>query len=1196
MSTQDPEFETSDQDLRSESSHHEASSDDGLIAEEVPSGSKRRMGRQDTRRRRKKRLLERKYVSSPPLPPTAGTEPRSQPLRLAASTETPNVNVWRKAVHELSVNLEDSVRPTEITFAHAELRPLAELRNVAGRDFKYSATLVPVPINWDPQPGDERGHTKFTEKQQRLLFADYRKTVKTWQIHVWDAGVPDEDCVRLRLFPEIKPMLSRGQQDHARKLKEKKTSTEPEHKFVVIGGPLDIDVCPTQEDADRIAATACRLLNKYPNPIESKEFPDELDLRTKFSGFRTLIEMTTLIQATPRFDFRKLRHFFKHNDMMSGCYCLSPTPGVTLDASNNTKWAVKLPVFILDPVGGEKNLWVKAQIDDGTFTEADVDALPDPPSWFGFTPMNPPKDSLPKSSKLSIASMMKLVRWVSWKVFGSVGNRNALHLAPRSVVQNARRRKDAESYGPFNGKPLFQIQRGRYGKDASATIFFSQYVQNTIQGDMPYASTRLPLAGVALALQSSYEVFRDGESILKVGEELFVALDELALGKSILSKDTHCKCEDDASRDVNAHFCMICLLLQPCSTMSRAVDNRLVCNDHFATGPPPSDEYISRFIARSVRVTERPKTGSSLTTDLRRKMEEQLIKEYISPFPTFLDAYWGVHVEKLSYSRAMRASLDAIFPLWKDGSKYYVHHPDNVGITTAFANCLKGDDLPAVVGLAAEALREKDNQRTLDKIERAFDHCAEIRHVIPYSKAGRWEAASKIPDDWWPSYLAAMKSAVWNPALLDPLPPNTQRRVHAGSMPVSEEKEWDVKTIMRLNRTIEEIELDKKYNPRGIELPRAAPTSEGLPGAPWLWHPEHMFQDHSWEFLQLEFEERLARIDRDCDWAHDHDSESAETLFLACVIIWFKLDGGKDEILGTRMTIFARHALRYSIGRALHVRPGSIMLTGWKEKHPERLSDYDDSSRTITMETWVMNRGKKNYSVEKESVAEWTDYLRGVSQVTEFYDIPALLEQTLDAIDWPSKWNRAAEGEYEDEDLEDIQEQKDDLADEENEALNLEDTEGLAKVPESSSMAHPDLSTSADILSFMAQFIPEEARGLYESSLSVLVAQVKNNLPPSDEEDATLESRFDSFKYIMSVIVDDMGWGRTWAINQLASWDLEDWQKLDDAIDRSFSVDEMVSFCCRLDKEGKVKFLLDTNNGHTFTWEPEKDKGKGRAK
>jgi hypothetical protein len=217
--------------------------------------------------------------------------------------------VWRKAVPELSVDLEDAVRPTEIIFARTELRPLAELRNIAGRDFKYLATLVPVDINWNPRPGDERGLAKFTARQQRSLFEDYRKTIKTWQIHVWDAGVPEEDRVRLRLFPEIQPLNSRPQQDHDRKLKEGSTTTEPEDKFVVIGGPLDIDVCPTQDDADRIAATACRLLNKYPNPIDPNEFPDELSPRSKFSGFRTLIEMTTLIQATPRFDFRKLRHF-----------------------------------------------------------------------------------------------------------------------------------------------------------------------------------------------------------------------------------------------------------------------------------------------------------------------------------------------------------------------------------------------------------------------------------------------------------------------------------------------------------------------------------------------------------------------------------------------------------------------------------------------------------------------------------------------------------------------------------------------------------------------------------------------------------------------------------------------------------------------------------------------------------------------
>jgi hypothetical protein len=85
-----------------------------------------------------------------------------------------------------------------------------------------------------------------------------------------------------------------------------------------------------------------------------------------------------------------------------------------------------------------------------------------------------------------------------------------------------------------------------------------------------------------------------------------------------------------------------------------------------------------------------------------------------------------------------------------------------------------------------------------------------------------------------------------------------------------------------------------------------------------------------------------------------------------------------------------------------------------------------------------------------------------IPRVTKFYDITALLEQTLDAIERPSKWIRAAEGEYEDEDPEDIQEQKDDLADEDNEGLNLEKTRACQK---SSPMTRPDLSRNADILS-----------------------------------------------------------------------------------------------------------------------------------
>ncbi|KAI1528747.1 CsdB Selenocysteine lyase, partial [Pyrenophora tritici-repentis] len=155
--------------------------------------------------------------------------------------------------------------------------------------------------------------------------------------------------------------------------------------------------------------------------------------------------------------------------------------------------------------------------------------------------------------------------------------------------------------------------------------------------------------------------------------------------------------------------------------------------------------------------------------------------------------------------------------------------------------------------------------------------------------------------------------------------------------------------IPRLDKICREIESSPTLNSNGLKLPRAEKN-----GAPWLWDPEHMFENPSWDYLPNLFTKRMARIDQTCDWSNDHDDESNQTLFLTCVVLWFKLDGGKDEILGLRMTVFSRHALRFSIERALHVTPGSIMRSGWNAKYTASLSQYDDAQRTITMESWMM--------------------------------------------------------------------------------------------------------------------------------------------------------------------------------------------------------------------------------------------------
>jgi hypothetical protein len=77
-----------------------------------------------------------------------------------------------------------------------------------------------------------------------------------------------------------------------------------------------------------------------------------------------------------------------------------------------------------------------------------------------------------------------------------------------------------------------------------------------------------------------------------------------------------------------------------------------------------------------------------------------------------------------------------------------------------------------------------------------------------------------------------------------------------------------------------------------------------------------------------------------------------------------------------RMTIFKHHPLRFSIGRALPVTPGSVMVIGWQTKHLFSLSHYIDKKRTITMDSWIMNRGKSNSPTDDGTVAAWAQVIR----------------------------------------------------------------------------------------------------------------------------------------------------------------------------------------------------------------------------
>lgn len=97
-------------------------------------------------------------------------------------------------------------------------------------------------------------------------------------------------------------------------------------RHTIIGGPLDIDVCPTDADAVRVATEACRLVNKYPLEIDALEFPEEeetaYDKAGRYPALRTLMELPSLLKMRPNFDFGTLRYVFRSDKRAHGAYFL----------------------------------------------------------------------------------------------------------------------------------------------------------------------------------------------------------------------------------------------------------------------------------------------------------------------------------------------------------------------------------------------------------------------------------------------------------------------------------------------------------------------------------------------------------------------------------------------------------------------------------------------------------------------------------------------------------------------------------------------------------------------------------------------------------------------------------------------------------------------------------------------------------
>jgi hypothetical protein len=213
----------------------------------------------------------------------------------------------------------------------------------------------------------------------------------------------------------------------------------------------------------------------------------------------------------------------------------------------------------------------------------------------------------------------------------------------------------------------------------------SAFVARSISGDIPdiYMRADIPRAATAMAMQRAYKVFKKTHGdILKCTEELIVSIDELHVKKTILSADTHCTCANEDERYQEAHYCMVCLQLFPCHTMSWTKDGRLVCNQHFKHGHITSDmaQRLTVQVSERARLCDRYLNTLSVEDrdDIKRVLTTFLTSEGIN------DEYSGHH-PLIGGLHPKMMNIDAVFPLWKSGHIFFVHHAENVSKTSSIA-------------------------------------------------------------------------------------------------------------------------------------------------------------------------------------------------------------------------------------------------------------------------------------------------------------------------------------------------------------------------------------------------------------------------------------------------------------------------------------------------------------------------------
>ncbi|KAK4893222.1 hypothetical protein LTR27_008343 [Elasticomyces elasticus] len=436
-----------------------------------------------------------------------------------------------------------------------------------------------------------------------------------------------------------------------------------------------------------------------------------------------------------------------------------------------------------------------------------------------------------------------------------------------------------------------------------------------------------------------------------------------------------------------------------------------------------------------------------MTPANREFLEKKVGACWVSPH-TYQDGYDGIRVVPTHFRFArsgiharepMAPSFEAVHPfvVRHTGITYHDHE---YSLVTFFAlNAIKSIwpvCIVPIVGRAALVTIEERNGSLQepgirDLLNTAMDHVHLLTVQFSSTRVTRFEQAAQMSEEEYKLLRRAWEAGVYDASVfetmrgateaksrvphsggeklsdkvLDAMIDGTHRRGKFGAAPadlpeLSDAEKASQKLICasytpwtpaqqnQLLLLVKQIEDDKTINPRGLTIPRHHS------GAPWPFILGHMFtaDENLWDWFHREMVYRVDTWMNICNWEHE-TRESPATLFGLLIVNWFRT-GGVDPYLGFQMTIWVRHPLRFSFGRADHVLPGSPMRSGFNVLFPTDIRlHFNISDMTAIPQPWLVNVGWQDFSSEGREAA-----LVAYSQIapqTRFY---APLRQDLSSV------------------------------------------------------------------------------------------------------------------------------------------------------------------------------------------------------